>query len=90
MATVNRALVTLRRFFGWLVEKGHVPSEPGQAGQGTAAPATCPQGDGAEPGAAALAGDRTAAGRPGWGDLLTCSCTRAAGFSDLVAWNSTT
>lgn len=28
VATVNRALVTLRRFFGWLVEQGHVPSNP--------------------------------------------------------------
>ena len=28
VATVNRALVTLRRFFGWLVENGHVPSNP--------------------------------------------------------------
>jgi integrase/recombinase XerC len=28
VATVNRALVTLRRFFGWLVEKGHIPANP--------------------------------------------------------------
>jgi integrase/recombinase XerC len=28
VATVNRALVTLRRFFGWLVERGHLPSNP--------------------------------------------------------------
>lgn len=28
VATVNRALVALRRFFGWLVEKGHVTSNP--------------------------------------------------------------
>ena len=26
VATVNRCLVTLRRFFGWLVEHGHVPA----------------------------------------------------------------
>lgn len=31
VATVNRNLVTLRRFFGWLVEKGHVPSNPASA-----------------------------------------------------------
>jgi len=28
VATVNRALVTLRRFFGWLAEQGHLPSNP--------------------------------------------------------------
>jgi site-specific recombinase XerD len=26
VATVNRALVTLRRFFGWLANEGHVPA----------------------------------------------------------------
>jgi len=31
VATINRALVTLRRFFGWLVEKGHVPANPAKA-----------------------------------------------------------
>src|SRR4051794_16198543 len=28
VATVNRAVVTVRRFFGWLVEQGHVPTNP--------------------------------------------------------------
>jgi integrase/recombinase XerC len=28
VATVNRALVTLRRFFNWLSEQGHVPANP--------------------------------------------------------------
>lgn len=28
VATVNRALVTVRRFFGWLAENGHVASNP--------------------------------------------------------------
>jgi integrase/recombinase XerC len=28
VATVNRALVTLRRYFGWLVEQVHVPANP--------------------------------------------------------------
>ncbi len=28
VSTVNRALVTLRRFFGWLVEQGYVASNP--------------------------------------------------------------
>src|SRR6516165_9207119 len=28
VATVNRALVTLRRYFGWLAEQGHVPANP--------------------------------------------------------------
>ena len=31
VATINRALVTLRRFFTWLVEKGHVASNPVKA-----------------------------------------------------------
>jgi integrase/recombinase XerC len=28
VATVNRALVTIRGFFGWLAENGHVPANP--------------------------------------------------------------
>jgi integrase/recombinase XerC len=28
VATVNRALVTLRRYLGWLAEQGHVPANP--------------------------------------------------------------
>jgi integrase/recombinase XerC len=28
VSTVNRSLVTLRRFFGWLSENGHVPTNP--------------------------------------------------------------
>lgn len=28
VATINRALVTIRRFFVWLVENGHVPANP--------------------------------------------------------------
>jgi site-specific recombinase XerD len=31
VATVNRALVTLRRFFGWLAEQGHLPANPAKA-----------------------------------------------------------
>ncbi len=30
VASVNRALVTLRRFFGWLVESGHLTANPGK------------------------------------------------------------
>lgn len=30
VSTINRALVTLRRFFGWLVVNGHVPANPAQ------------------------------------------------------------
>ena len=30
VATVNRAIVTLRRFLGWLLDEGHVPSNPGK------------------------------------------------------------
>src|SRR5689334_16420823 len=28
VSTVNRALVTLRRFFGWLADEGHIPVNP--------------------------------------------------------------
>jgi integrase/recombinase XerC len=31
VATVNRALVSLRKFFGWLVVEGHVPGNPAKA-----------------------------------------------------------
>jgi len=30
VATVNRLVVTVRRFFGWLAEEGHVPANPGK------------------------------------------------------------
>jgi site-specific recombinase XerD len=28
VATINRSLVTLRRFFGWLADQGHIPANP--------------------------------------------------------------
>src|SRR5262245_6478213 len=31
VATVNRALVTIRRYFKWLADQGHVPVNPAQA-----------------------------------------------------------
>jgi integrase/recombinase XerC len=31
IASVNRCLVTLRRFFGWLTEQGHLPANPVKA-----------------------------------------------------------
>lgn len=31
VATVNRCLVTLRQFFGWLADQGHVPTNPAKA-----------------------------------------------------------
>jgi integrase/recombinase XerC len=31
VATVNRALVTIRRYFKWLAEQGHVPANPASA-----------------------------------------------------------
>src|SRR4051812_21949490 len=30
VATVNRALVTIRRYFKWLADLGHVPANPAQ------------------------------------------------------------
>jgi integrase/recombinase XerC len=31
VATVNRALVTVRRYLGWLADQGHIPANPAQA-----------------------------------------------------------
>ena len=31
VATVNRALVTIRRYFGWLTSQGHIPANPASA-----------------------------------------------------------
>ena len=31
VATVNHSVVSLRRFFGWLTEEGHLPANPGKA-----------------------------------------------------------
>lgn len=31
VATVNRALVSLRRYFGWLTDQGHLPGNPAEA-----------------------------------------------------------
>ena len=31
VASVNRALVSLRRFFGWLADQGHVAANPAEA-----------------------------------------------------------
>src|SRR4029079_14734070 len=31
VAAVNRALVTIRRYFGWLADQGHVPANPASA-----------------------------------------------------------
>ena len=28
VSTVNRAIVTVRKFFGWLVDRGHIPTNP--------------------------------------------------------------
>ena len=30
VATVNRCLVTVRKFFGWLADQGHIPANPGK------------------------------------------------------------
>jgi site-specific recombinase XerD len=31
VSTTNRAFVTVRRFFGWLAEKGHLPANPAKS-----------------------------------------------------------
>ena len=48
VATVNRALVTLRRFFGWLRRQGTRSGEPGQVGEGTSTAAVGTEGTGSE------------------------------------------
>ena len=55
VATVNRCLVTLRRFFGWLVEQGHVAGQSCKAGEGTSSAAACTEGPRSKPGPQAAA-----------------------------------
>ena len=90
VATINRALVTLRRFFGWLVEKGHVPGQPGQAGQGTAAAAACPEGHGTERGSSVAARNRACGRMFGRMRSSSYSYTPVAGSAIWWPWNSTT
>jgi len=44
VATVNRALMTLRKFFGWLVDKGHVASNPAKGVKELKRQALAPKG----------------------------------------------
>lgn len=44
VATVNRALVTLRKFFGWLADKGHVATNPAKAVKELRRQALAPKG----------------------------------------------
>lgn len=44
VATVNRALVVLRRFFGWLTEQGHVAANPAKAVKELRRQALAPKG----------------------------------------------
>lgn len=44
VATVNRALVTLRKFFGWLADKGHVAGNPAKAVKELRRQALAPKG----------------------------------------------
>jgi integrase/recombinase XerC len=44
VATVNRALVTLRKFFGWLADKGHVAANPAKAVKELRRQALAPKG----------------------------------------------
>lgn len=44
VATVNRCLVTLRRFFTWLVEQGHSPSNPAKLVKELRRQQTAPKG----------------------------------------------
>jgi integrase/recombinase XerC len=44
VATVNRALVTLRRFFGWLADQVHVPANPAKSVKELKRQALAPKG----------------------------------------------
>ena len=44
VATVNRALVTLRKFFGWLADKGHVTGNPAKVVKELRRQALAPKG----------------------------------------------
>ncbi len=44
VATVNRALVTLRKFFGWLADKGHIAANPAKAVKELRRQALAPKG----------------------------------------------
>lgn len=44
VATVNRALVMVRRYFGWLVEQGHLPANPAKAVKELRRQALAPKG----------------------------------------------
>ncbi len=44
VATVNRALVTLRKFFGWLADKGHVAANPAKVVKELRRQALAPRG----------------------------------------------
>jgi integrase/recombinase XerC len=44
VATVNRALVTLRKFFGWLADEGHVAANPAKAVKELRRQALAPKG----------------------------------------------
>lgn len=44
VATVNRSLVLLRRFFGWLADQGHVPANPAKAVKELKRQALAPKG----------------------------------------------
>ena len=44
MLTINRNLTTIRRFFGWLVEQGHVAANPGKPVKDLKRTALAPKG----------------------------------------------
>ncbi len=41
VATINRTLVMVRRFFGWLVDQGHITANPAKKVKRTETPAAC-------------------------------------------------
>lgn len=44
VATVNRAIVTVRKFFGWLVDQGHIPANPAKPVKELKRQAVAPKG----------------------------------------------
>ena len=85
VATINRALVTLRRFFGWLVEQGHAQANPVKPVKELRKQQLAPKGMERGDVRRLLREIELAAGRAGRMRSSIYSYTPAAGFRDLVA-----
>ena len=88
--TINRNLTTIRKFFGWLAEHGHLAANPAKLGQGIEADGVGPQRSGPNPGAASCCvksnsepiSERRRSSPP--------CCTPAVGSAISLNWTSMT